>query len=80
MIRATSKNIISVTVEGKTTYLSRYCTHEGADLSLGYIDDEGNLRCPWHNLYFDPSTGEQPCKSLKNLKKYKTENEEPVSD
>ena len=59
---------IMVKIGDETSVLSRYCPHEGADLSLGYIKD-GKLRCPWHNLCFNIK-GEQPCKSLKNLKSY----------
>lgn len=63
---AIDKDCIVVKTEAGVFGLSRYCPHQGADLSLGYIKD-GQLHCPWHNLYFDPKTGHQPCRSLKNL-------------
>ena len=58
---------ILVQTEDGIVCLSRYCTHMGADLSLGYMKD-GKIRCPWHNLWFDPKTGKQPCRNLENLK------------
>jgi len=78
-IKVVKSGIISVEIEGEVHYLSRYCTHEGADLSLGYLDEYGCLRCPWHNLAFD-TDGKQICKSLKNLKKYRKEGDEYVVD
>lgn len=55
--------------DGSVVAFGRRCTHEGADLSLGYVDGD-RIRCPWHNLPFDPKTGENPCKSLKRLKTF----------
>lgn len=48
--------------------VSRFCPHEGADLSKGYIDENEMIRCPWHHLMIDPKTGKTPCKHLKQLK------------
>ena len=78
-IKAVAAGIISVQVGGDISYLSRYCTHEGADLSLGYLDESGRVRCPWHNLCFNKD-GKQPCKTLKNLKTYRKEGDEYVAD
>jgi len=66
-VRAVDDRTIEVTVDGKRYLLSRYCPHEGADLSFGYVQD-GKLHCPWHNLCFDVRTGHQPCRSLKDLR------------
>jgi nitrite reductase/ring-hydroxylating ferredoxin subunit len=51
---------------------SRYCPHEGADLSCGFLKDE-QLVCPWHNLVFDLGTGASPCKSLPVLRHFPCE-------
>jgi len=51
---------------------SRYCPHEGADLSCGFIKND-RLVCPWHNLVFDPGTGASPCKSLPALRHFPCE-------
>lgn len=46
---------------------ARWCPHAGADLgSVGYVED-GKLRCGWHNLPYDLTTGRQPCRSLSDL-------------
>lgn len=68
-IKVVSSGVIAIREGEKIRAFSRYCTHEGADLSLGYVKD-GNIRCPWHNLPFCLKTGIQPCQSLKNLKEY----------
>jgi nitrite reductase/ring-hydroxylating ferredoxin subunit len=51
---------------------SRYCPHQGADLSCGFIKND-RLVCPWHNLSFDPATGASPCKSLPELRQFPCE-------
>lgn len=58
---------ISVQVDTERYRLSRYCPHEGADLSLGYMKD-GKLFCAWHHASFDPKTGHAECPGLKNIK------------
>jgi len=52
---------------GKRVIISRYCTHEGADLCGGYIRD-GNIVCPKHNLPFSLKDGTSPCLTLNSLK------------
>jgi nitrite reductase/ring-hydroxylating ferredoxin subunit len=46
---------------------SRFCPHEGADLSGGSIRDNGEIVCPWHNLTFDIHNGQSPCRSIARL-------------
>jgi len=48
--------------------VSRSCPHEGADLAGGWVRDDGQLACPWHNLTFDPTTGRSPCRSIRPLR------------
>ena len=57
---------------GKLVAFGRRCTHEGADLALGYVEGE-RVRCPWHGLPFDVSSGKSPCQTLKALKVYDSE-------
>jgi nitrite reductase/ring-hydroxylating ferredoxin subunit len=45
----------------------RACPHEGADLALGSVTQDGRITCPWHNLSFDCSTGQSPCRSIAPL-------------
>ncbi len=33
------------------------CPHAGASLSGGHLDEEGVVRCPMHNWYFDTCSG-----------------------
>ncbi len=49
---------------------ARRCPHEGADLSLGTLQD-GQLVCPWHNLRFDLHDGKSHCKGVGDLSLYK---------
>ncbi len=37
--------------------LSRFCTHEGADLTLGFLAED-RLICPLHLSQFDIATGD----------------------
>lgn len=33
------------------------CPHAGGPLSEGWLEEDGTLRCPWHERHFDPATG-----------------------
>jgi len=66
IISVTDNHIFLSTHGNKTIKMDRFCTHEGGDLALGYVDDEV-IRCPLHSLPFCLKTGTQPCKTLKNL-------------
>jgi len=57
---------------GEVRAFSRYCTHLGADLTLGALG-QSQIICPWHNLPFDVESGSNPCRALKNLKVYSCE-------
>jgi len=72
-IRALSAKICLARMEnGDFRAFSRYCPHQGSDLSLGVIRN-GELMCPWHNLPLNPATGGSPCESLKKLQLYPCE-------
>ncbi len=64
-----SEHVCLVRTGGILKGFSRQCPHEGADLAMGYVED-GKVRCAWHNLPFDPSSGEQPCRTIKNLETF----------
>jgi nitrite reductase/ring-hydroxylating ferredoxin subunit len=68
-VRAVSDDICVVRTTAGVFATARTCPHAGADLANGYIRD-GKLRCAWHNLPYDPSTGQQPCASLSDLQTY----------
>lgn len=43
--------------DGEFRAVSRRCRHQLADLSEGWLDDEGCLVCPWHHSEFDLDSG-----------------------
>jgi nitrite reductase/ring-hydroxylating ferredoxin subunit len=43
--------------KGSEFAVSRRCRHQFADLSGGWIDDEGCLVCPWHQSRYDVTDG-----------------------
>jgi nitrite reductase/ring-hydroxylating ferredoxin subunit len=49
--------------------VQRNCPHAGADLANGYEED-GRLRCAWHNIPFDLETGDSPLRSVRGLAVY----------
>ena len=65
-IRGVSPSRCVVRTDAGVLAFERRCPHAGADLSFGRLTD-GKLRCPWHNLPFDPATGRQPCRSIRDL-------------
>ncbi len=48
---------------------ARRCPHQGADLSLGRVQDE-QVVCPWHNLHIDLHDGKSHCAGLADLRLY----------
>jgi len=64
-----TKTCVARLGDGSLVAFGRLCTHEGADLALGYVDGD-RIRCPWHNLPFEPHDGASPCQSLKKLRTY----------
>lgn len=56
-VEVEGKQIILVKSGEKIYALSRFCTHEDADLSEGFTAD-GRLVCPLHLSQFDLATGE----------------------
>lgn len=66
-IKAVSDEACVVRTEEGVFAFSRFCPHADSDLSNAYVLD-GKVRCAWHNLPFDPRTGSQPCKSIRNLR------------
>ena len=71
-LKAISNKVCVLKKEDKLFAFSRYCPHEGADLSKGYYAG-GKIFCPWHGLCFDPEKGTQPCSKIKNLTTYPLE-------
>ena len=67
-----AKACVARLANGEVRAFGRYCPHQGADLSLGFVKGD-KLMCPWHNLPLDPTTGETPCESLKKLKTFECE-------
>jgi nitrite reductase/ring-hydroxylating ferredoxin subunit len=56
---------VAVRHAGRTHVLSRFCPHQGADLSLGRLTPDGALVCPWHVHPFDIRTGVGACAMLR---------------
>ena len=51
------KKILLANVKGKIHATDLICTHADADLSTGFLSDEG-VRCPLHLSVFNLETGE----------------------
>jgi hypothetical protein len=66
-VRALDDSWCEVTVNGVRRIVSRICTHEGGDLSRGYVEN-GRVYCPWHQMSFDPTTGRPACDGLAPLR------------
>lgn len=64
---AIDKKTCVARIDGNLISFSRYCTHQGADLALGYID-ENKIVCPYHGAKFDLTTGRSPCEGLNNIR------------
>jgi len=50
------KQILLTNLKGKLYATNRICTHEEADLSTGFLTDEG-VRCPLHLSVFNLDDG-----------------------
>ncbi|GAA5178639.1 hypothetical protein GCM10023322_06280 [Rugosimonospora acidiphila] len=59
------RTCVSRTAAGVFAF-ARRCPHAGADLANGYVVD-GWVRCAWHNLPFELSSGLGPCASVPRL-------------
>lgn len=51
------RRILVMNVGGKLSALDATCTHEDADLGIGFFIDR-RIMCPLHLSAFDPTTGE----------------------
>ena len=63
---ADRKTCVARLGEDEFVTFDRRCPHQGADLAMGHVTG-GRIVCPWHNLPFDPATGQSPCRSLRPL-------------
>ena len=52
-----SREILAVNLQGKVYCLDGRCTHAGAPLAEGKLN-EGVLTCPWHYSQFNITSGE----------------------
>lgn len=43
--------------QGNFRAIDDLCPHMGASLGAGYLDEEGNVTCPWHAWRFSVCTG-----------------------
>lgn len=67
-LRAVSDRLcLARTGDGRVVAFSRHCPHQGADLSLGTVQN-GNLVCPWHNVPFGLHDGHSDCDGLRDLR------------
>lgn len=55
-VTAGGKEILVANVGGKYYATSNICTHAGAELHEGELDDR-ELTCPWHGSKWDVTTG-----------------------
>lgn len=54
-------------VDGDVVTFRRKCPHEGADLSLGFVEN-GQIVCPYHGARFCAKTGESNCSAVGSIK------------
>jgi nitrite reductase/ring-hydroxylating ferredoxin subunit len=66
-VKAVSRRLCAARTDDYIIVFSRYCPHQGADLSAGHVDGS-TLFCPWHNLPLDLLTGESSCQTLRGIK------------
>jgi nitrite reductase/ring-hydroxylating ferredoxin subunit len=71
-IHLASDKICVARIKNDITAFNRYCTHEGADLALGSIQND-HIVCPWHSLCFNKDTGMTKCKTIKPIKIHQCE-------
>ena len=55
-VQVAGRSIALFNVEGTLHAIDNDCTHDGAPLSEGTVDD-GCVVCPWHGAQFDLSSG-----------------------
>ena len=72
LMRDKKKDILVVNIEGNYYAISNVCTHEGARLHEGSLNDR-ELTCPWHGAKWDVTTGKlilfsEKLKSLRSFK------------
>ncbi len=76
-IESEGNDILLVRLDNNIYALSNICTHAGASLHEGKIEDN-RLICPWHSAIWDITTGDLikfPAK-LRSLRQYKVSIEE----
>jgi nitrite reductase/ring-hydroxylating ferredoxin subunit len=48
-----AERLVAVFLQGGQYYaIDDLCPHMGASLGAGYLDEEGNVTCPWHAWRF----------------------------
>lgn len=57
-ISVSETDALLVKLDGKFYAVSAYCTHYKAPLAEGVLSGN-HVVCPWHNAYFDVTTGDQ---------------------
>jgi nitrite reductase/ring-hydroxylating ferredoxin subunit len=55
-VTAGGKDVLLANVKGKYYATSNTCTHQGAELHEGRLNDK-ELTCPWHGSKWDITTG-----------------------
>jgi nitrite reductase/ring-hydroxylating ferredoxin subunit len=57
LISAAGRSFTWVNSKGTVYILSEKCPHQGGPLSQGFINEAGDLVCPWHRYGYNCSTG-----------------------
>lgn len=78
-VTAGEKDILIANVKGKYYATSNTCTHQGAELHEGELNDN-ELTCPWHSSRWDVTTGNLNWfpQNLESLGSYKVTVEDDV--
>lgn len=73
LIERNGEEILLTKSHGEICACGNSCTHYGAPLTDGWMED-GEIVCPWHYARFDPASGERRTPpALDDLPRYETE-------
>ena len=58
LVDVEGREILLISVNGKTYAMDNICTHAGGPLNEGEIIGDDQIECPWHAAIFNFKTGQ----------------------